>query len=207
VVNLQSRELLQAFQPKAEIIKGTWLAYGGVTVRGEKPDDWLKSMSGNLTLYSQDGVIKRWSLLSKVLGLLNLYDLLRGKVDLSAEGLPYTRMGASFTAKEGIFRTDNFLIDSPAMVITGSGDINVGKNEIEADITVSPMVTVDSFIDAIPVVRKILRKKKGGFLYVSYEVKGPLDDPGVTVAFVDTIGGKALDIIKNIFTLPKGVFE
>jgi uncharacterized protein YhdP len=90
-------------------------------------------MSGNVTLYSQDGIIKKWNFLSKALSLLNLYDLVRGKVDLSADGLAYTRMGAKFAAKEGVFKTDNFLIDSPAMLITGSGDIDLRNNEIEGE--------------------------------------------------------------------------
>jgi hypothetical protein len=207
VEDLKSEELVNAFKPDAEIIKGTWLAQGNVSAEGTKPKDWLAGMNGNITLYSSDGVIRRWNLLSKILGLLNVYDLVRGKVDLSADGLPYTTMSASFNAKDGVFRTDNFLIDSPSMLITGTGDIDLKKDEVDGDITVSPLVTIDSIVGKIPIIRSIFRKKKGGFLYVSYGVKGRLGDPEVTVSFVDTIGGKALDIIKNIFTLPAGVFE
>ncbi len=199
--------LLAAFDANAHIFDSTGLAYGSLSARGEKPEEWLKSLNGDLTLYSKDGVIKKWDLLSKIFGVLNIYDLVRGKVDLRADGLPYNKMGASFRVKDGVFRTDNFIIDSYAMVITGAGDVNASKKEIAASITVSPLVAIDTFLDKIPIIRSVLRGKKKGFLYVSYDVKGPMDDPDVSVSFIDSIGTKPLQIIRNILTLPKEVFE
>ncbi|HEY3275650.1 MAG TPA: AsmA-like C-terminal domain-containing protein [Syntrophorhabdaceae bacterium] len=205
--NITSKEVLTALDSEAQVVKGTWFAQGNLSTHGRTKEEMIAGVNGTLHLYSENGVIKRWNLLSKVLGLLNVYELVRGKVDLGAEGLPYERMGATFNAREGVFRTDNFIIDSPAMVLTGSGDIYTGKNEIDGNIIVSPLVTIDSIFDRIPLLGRIFGKKKGGFLYVSYEVKGPLQDPDVRVKFVDTIGGRALEIIKGVLTLPKEVFQ
>jgi len=72
---------------------------------------------------------------------------------------------------------------------------------------VSPLVAVDTIIDKVPVVRTLLKKKTSGFLYAAYDVKGPLDDPEVKVSFVDTVAGKTLELIKNLLTLPIGVFQ
>ena len=88
------------------------------------------------------------------------------------------------------------------MLITGAGDFDFAKNTVAGNITVSPLVGIDTVIDKVPVVRSILGKKKGGFLYSSYEVKGTLGDPEVRLSFVDTVGGKSLNLIKNILTLP-----
>ena len=204
---IASNEIFSALDSETQIVKGTWIAQGNLSTRGRTKEELLAGVNGKINLYSENGVIKRWNLLSKVLGLLNVYELLRGKVDLGAQGLPYTRIGATFDAHSGVFRTDNFIIDSPAMLITGSGNIYAAKKEINGDIIVSPLNTIDSIIDRIPLLGRILGRKKGGFLYVSYEVKGPLQDPDVRVKYVDTIGGRALEIIKGVLTLPKEVFQ
>ena len=207
VNGITADRILKAFDPDSQILAGTGLISASISSGGEKPGDWLRNMDGEAAIYSENGVIRKWSLLSKIFGILNFYDLLRGKVDLRADGLPYTKMSASFHIKKGIFRTDNLLVDSPAMLITGAGDFNFVKKTVVGTVTVSPLVGIDTVIDKIPLVRSVLNRKKGGFLYSSYEVSGPLGDPEVKLAFVDTVGGKSLDIIKNVLTLPIGVFE
>jgi len=207
VAGITADHILHTFDPDSRIVEGTGLVQGSISSAGEKPRDWLENMDGELLIYSRNGVIRKWSLLSKIFGILNFYDLLKGRVDLRADGLAYTKMSASFHIKKGIFRTDNLLIDSPSMLITGAGDFNFAKNTVTGNVTVSPLVGVDTMIDKLPVIRAILKKKKGGFLYSSYEVSGTLGDPEVRLSFVDTVGGKSLDIIKNILTLPIGVFE
>ena len=199
--------IVKAFDPKSQILDGTGLVKGTISSSGEKPADWLANMDGEVAVYSRNGVIRRWSLLSKVFGILNVYDLLRGRVDLRADGLAYTKMSASFHIKNGIFRTDDLLIDSPSMLITGAGDFNFSKNTVVGNVTVSPLVGIDTVIEKVPIVRSILgRKKGGGFLYSSYEISGTLGDPEVKLSFVDTVGGKSLNLIKNILTLPVEVF-
>ncbi|MDR2018341.1 MAG: AsmA-like C-terminal region-containing protein [Syntrophobacterales bacterium] len=199
--------IVRAFDPNSQIVQGVGSVLGNVNSRGVTPQDWLRNVDGNVTFYSRNGIIRRWAILSKIFGVLNFYDLLRGKVDLRADGLAYTKMSARFQAKKGVFRTDNFLIDSPSMLITGVGDFDFAGDTVAGNITVSPLVTVDMFIDKLPVIRSILKKEKSGFLYASYDVKGPLGDPEVKLSFADTVVGKSLEIIKNILTLPAGVFE
>ncbi|MEI6155398.1 MAG: AsmA-like C-terminal domain-containing protein, partial [Deltaproteobacteria bacterium] len=135
------------------------------------------------------------------------YDVFRGKSDLTKEGLSYTRMGATFSINNGIFSTKDFLIDSPSMLITGNGNLDMKKTEIDAAITVSPLVTVDRTIDKIPILGNILKKEGKGFFYVVYNVKGQLDDPDINVSFTNSTGYETIKILKNILVLPKGMFE
>jgi hypothetical protein len=208
VTGIKAAEALKVFDAKTEIIDSTGMAYGSISATGENPGEWFRNVNGTITLFSQDGVIKKWNLLSKIFSLLNFYDLLRGQTDLSKDGLSYKKMGAAFHAKNGVLRTDNFSIDSSAMFIAGAGEIDLRKREIDGQITVSPLVAIDTVIDKVPIVRSILGgRKKGGFLHAAYEVKGPLDNPEINVRFVDTIGGKAINILRNIVTLPNEVLQ
>jgi hypothetical protein len=198
---------LKAFGEETHVFDSRAMLYGSLSSEGNNMKGLLSRMNGNLIVYSKDGVIKKWNLLSKIFGLLNVYDLLKGKVDLKQEGLSYKRLGATFTVKDGIFNTKDFLIDSPSMLITGNGNLDMNKNEIDGSIAVSPLVTVDRIINKIPILRNIIGGKEKGFFYTAYNVKGPLNDPEISLNFTESIGGKTIEILRNILVLPKEVFE
>jgi uncharacterized protein YhdP len=146
-------------------------------------------------------------MLAKIFALLNVYDLFQGKIDFGKDGLLYKKMGASFTIKNGVCQTKNFLLDSQSMVITGAGDIDLNKETINATLEVSPLVALDRTIDKIPIVRSIIKNKNKGFLYVVYSVTGPFDDPDITTNYVGTVGTKSLEILRNILVFPIEVFD
>jgi uncharacterized protein YhdP len=204
---IASSLFLQSFPAKNHVIDGNVTFYGSLDAEGASAKELFNGVNGNMTMYSKDGVIKRWNLLSKIFGLLNFYDLFRGKVDFMNNGLSYKKMGAIFAVKNGVFHTNNFIIDSPSMLIIGEGDLDIKKKTINGNITVSPLIALDRTIDKIPILRSIVKEKSKGFLYAAYNVKGPLDDPDISVSFVNSIGRKTLEILKNIFILPTKVFE
>jgi len=198
---------LQTFGAKNEEIDGNAFIYGNISGVGSTLKSLISKADGNVTLYSRDGVIKRWNLLAKTFGTLNIYDLLKGKVDFAKEGLAYKKMGANFIVTDGVFQTDNFLIDSPSMVVTGKGNLDFNSGEIDANLQVAPLIALDRTIDKIPILRNILKRKGGGFLYMACNVSGPIDDPLVQVSFANTVGSKTLEILRNMLFLPVEVFE
>ena len=207
VGKIKSDLALKAFGSTTKDITGTAFINGSLGSEGATVTDLIGNMGGEVTIYNSDGVIRKWNLLSKIFGALNLYDLLRGKVDFGQNGLGYNKLGATFTVNKGIFHTSNFLLDSSSMVLTGNGKLDLNKNEIDGIINVSPLIVLDRTLDQIPVIRTILKEPGQGFLYLSYSVKGPLDDPEIASNVIGTIGSKAIEILRNILTLPKGVFE
>ncbi len=207
IARASSDLILQAFGSTTNDIVSKALIRGDLKSEGDNVPDLIKNMDGNMAIYSRDGVIKKWKFLSKLFGVLNVYDLLKGKVKFSQEGLGYSKLGAVFTVDKGVLHTSNFLLDSPSMVLTGKGDLDFNKNEINGTIQVAPIVALDRTIEKVPVVRNILKKRGQGFLYLTYTIKGPLDDPDFSSNVPSTIGGKAIEILRNILVLPKEVFE
>jgi hypothetical protein len=207
VGKIKSDLALKAFGSTNNDITGTGFINGNFKSEGATVTDLIGNMGGEVTFYNSDGVIRKWNLLSKIFGALNLYDLLRGKVDFGQNGLGYTKLGATFTVNKGIFQTSNFLLDSSSMVLTGSGKLDLNKNEIDGIVNVSPLIVLDRTIDQIPIVRTILKEPGQGFLYLSYFIKGPLDDPEISSNVISTIGSKTIETLKNILTLPVGVFK
>ncbi len=196
-----------AFGGTSQEISGRALITGTLKTEGQSQKDLAANLNGETSVYSRDGVIKKWKLLSKIFAVLNVYDLVRGKINFGNDGLAYTKLGASFVVNKGVFHTNNFLLDSPSMVITGAGDLDVNKKTIEAALEVSPLVALDRTIDKIPVVRSILKNKNKGFLYATFKVTGPFEDPDISTNYVGTVGTKSLEILRNILVFPKEVFE
>jgi uncharacterized protein YhdP len=194
--------LLKSIGTKLEITEGKTNVNADLKSEGWTLRELAGPLEGEIVFYSRDGVIRRWNLLSKIFSLLNVYDLFRGRIDLSQKGLPYKKMGASFTVKDGILRTGNFLIDSQSMLITGDGALDIGRNGVSGNIAVSPLVALDTAIGKIPILRNILTDEGKGFFYAAYKVSGPLDDPDIHVSFVNSIAGKTFEILKSILVLP-----
>jgi hypothetical protein len=198
-------DMFKALKDDAEIMKGVGMLKIDLLSEGENKRETIESLSGRITANSNDGVIRKWNLLSKVFGLLNLYDLLQGKVNLAEEGLPYTAMSADFTGKKGVFKTRNFSIDSPSMYISGRGAVMLPDGTLDGRLAVSPFVTIDKLLDKIPIVRSVLREKKEGFLFVVYNVSGPFRDPNIYSTYVESVGMRAYRILKNLVKLPREV--
>ncbi len=205
--DVTAQEVLALFGGKQDIFEGTGSMSANLRFVGRDGDALAKSASGTVSLASRDGVIRRWNLLSKILALTNVYDLFRGQVDLTREGVVYRRLSASFEANNGVFRTNDFLIDSPSMLITGKGGLDVGKREIDGRMTVSPFVTTDKIIDMIPLVRSIIRERKSGVVFFVYDIKGPVQDPEVKSSYVRSVGARVVYLLRNAFQLPKGVWD
>lgn len=205
--SIKSGHLLRTFGAETSVIEGEGVITGNLLFRGEKRADFIETLQGDVTMYSRNGSIQKWNLLAKIFRLLNLYDLFRGKVSFTEAGLKYSKMGAFFTVKDGLFTTDNFVIDSPSMLITGKGSVNAKNHEVDGTITVSPLVALDKTINKIPILRSIVRNKDRGFIFASYGVAGNIEDPNISLNFVHTVGGRTIDTLKNMFTLPLDLFE
>ena len=205
--NIKGGLFLRLFDPDSQLLEATGAVTANLSFSGRDSDELVRNMSGEVAVSGHDGVIRKWNLLSKILGVLNVYDLFRGKVKLLQKGLPYSKAGLTLKGENGIFKTDDFLIDSSAMLIAGEGTINLPESTIDGKLVVSPMVALDSAVDKIPILRSIFKRKEGGFGYVALDVSGPLRDPELRTRYVETLGKRPLDLLKNIFMLPKGLFE
>lgn len=199
--------ILRLFDPESRILEATGKVSGNLRSTGSDSEELLRGLGGSVTLVSRNGAIRKWNLLSKILGLLNVYDSFRGKIDFGQEGLPYRVTSLTLKGGEGVFTTDDFLLNSPSMVIVGQGSVNFSQATVDGKLVVSPLVALNRTIDYIPILRSIFKRKEGGFLAVTFDVKGPMRDPEVSPSYVDTIGKRLLEILKNILLLPIQVFQ
>jgi uncharacterized protein YhdP len=205
--NVTAREILSLVGGKTDILEGSGSIEGSLRLTGRDTEELKRSAAGAVSIQSRDGVIRKWNLISKLLALTNVYDLLRGRIDLTREGMVFRKLSASFEGKNGVFHTNNFLVDSPSMIITGRGDFDVAQERIDGKMTASPLVAMDSLIGRIPVFRDVFKEKESGFLFFVYDVKGPAKDPEVRSSYVQSVGTRVFNIFRNTLQLPKEVLE
>jgi len=199
--------LIRLFDPESNVLVATGRVNGSLSSTGGDTEDLLRNLQGSIAVVSRNGVIRKWNLLSKILGLLNVYESLRGKISFGQEGMPYKVTALTLRGEKGVFSTDDFLLDSPSMVIVGQGSVNLPQGTLDGKLVVSPLVALNRTIDYIPILRSIFKRREGGLMHVTYDVKGPLQDPQLSTSYVDTVGKRLLDVLKNIILLPIEVFQ
>jgi uncharacterized protein involved in outer membrane biogenesis len=175
---------------------------------GENFQKVKESLNGSLRLEVENGVIERFNILAKIFSILNVSQLLMGRLpDLKTQGLPYHQIVANIEVKDGIASTEDFLVESNAMKITIFGKIDLGKNLIDAKIGIHPLVMIDTVLNRIPIAGYILTGKDKAFLSYYYEVKGDLDDPKIEAIPIKGMGEKFLGIIPRLLETPIRPFQ
>jgi hypothetical protein len=211
--NMEARAFLRTFLQKGEeqkVLLTGRLHVDKVELHGEGENfqKVKESLNGRLRLEIEKGVIEKFNLLAKIFSILNVSQILRGRLpDLTTQGLPYQQIRANIHIRDGIASTEDFVVDSDAMRITIFGKVDLGKNLIDAKIGVHPLVTIDTVLSKIPIAGYILTGKDKAFVSYYYEVKGDLDDPKIEAVPIKGLGENFLGIIKRLLLTPLRPFQ
>jgi len=213
ISNMEAKAFLRTVLQKGEeekVMVSGRVHIDKVELRGEG-ENFQKvkgSLNGGVRLEIEEGVIERFNILSKIFSILNVSQLLKGRLpDLKTKGLPFHQIMANIYVKDGIASTDDFVVDSDAMKITLIGKVDLGKNQIDARIGVHPLVTLDTVLSKIPIVGYVLTGKEKGFLSFIYEVSGDLDDPKVEAIPIKSLGQGFWGIIRRLLETPLRPFQ
>ncbi len=203
------RTLLQMGEEEKVMVSGR-VHISKVELRGEGENfqKVKESLNGRMKLEIEEGVIERFNILSKIFSILNVSQLLKGRLpDLKTRGLPFHQIMANIYVKDGVASTDDFVVDSDAMKITLIGKVDLGKNQIDARIGVHPLVTLDTVLSKIPIIGYVLTGKEKGFLSFIYEVSGDLDDPKIEAIPIKSLGQGFWGIIQRLLETPLRPFQ
>jgi uncharacterized protein YhdP len=144
-----------------------------------------------------------------VVQLLNLLDLSRWFTfklpDLGKEGIRFRRISGDFKVAKGVYFTENLLVDSDDLRMTGSGKIDVPGDDIDFVVAVRPFAGIDSGLNYIPLIGTGIAAIKNSFLVASFHIRGSIEDPTVTPAPLGTLSEwfwGVLGIPKRIITFP-----
>ncbi|HEY6288152.1 MAG TPA: AsmA-like C-terminal domain-containing protein, partial [Nitrospiraceae bacterium] len=125
------------------------------------------------------------------------------------DGLPYNKLSATVLVRNGLFETENMIIDSPIVKITAAGNYDLPTYQIDMVWAVSPFGSYSQFLKTIPLFGRLFAGDRKGVATALFSVKGSIEDPEVTYlpmkSFATGVTGLAelaFDILKNTVMLP-----
>ncbi len=200
------RVLVTNEEPENPRMSGELRVHGELTTAGGA--EWLASLGGQVRIKMVRGRIHRAIALQRILTLLNIRGLFPSGAE--GEGMPYDSISATFDFEDGIARTKNLKLRSPALRGGGIVQLDLPERTIDALAAVQPLQLVDKAVRAVsnlPVIRQIgigtvLFGKRKSILVVTYRIEGPLDHPTITNVPTRSLEEKVLDIFEDNLDLP-----
>ncbi len=178
---------------------------GEITTSRAKPEALVKSLRGDFEFTARDGRIYRSVPLSRILGLLNTTEILRGKLpDMEKEGLAYDSFTVKGDLREGKLILKEAILNGSSMELVGQGDIDLIAEKMDLTVLVAPLKTVDFAVKKIPLVRDILQ---GTLVSIPVRVRGDLANPTVTPLSASAVRSELVGIMKRTFHLSIKVIQ
>jgi len=203
LVGVSAERLMHAMGVQKQELTGTLSMQAELSARGESAAELKRSALGAVKLKVEHGRIRKFSTLSKIFSILNFSQLLKFQLpDMVSGGMPYNRITGDFAIKDGIASTQNLYLDSNAINLSAVGKLDLVKNEIDLNIGVRPLQTVDKVVSRIPIVGWVLTGKDRSLITTYFEAKGRIDDPKVTAVPVKSLAKGVMHIFQRVFELP-----
>jgi hypothetical protein len=161
--------------------------------------NFFKTLAGTAILKLRDGTVDRFTVLSRLLEFIDLRSWLTAKVpDPRVAGLQFRTVSADFKGSEGVFYTDDLLLDGPVIDIVASGNVNVDQSTLDMKVGMIPFNTVNWLLGSIPLVGKNVAGGTKSIISAYFNVRGPMSNPSVTPAPISTVA----ELLKKTLGLP-----
>jgi uncharacterized protein YhdP len=175
---------------------------GDLESMGKDGPERKKNLNGAFSLKIEDGTIRRLRVLIQILNLLDLSRWFTFKLpDLAKQGIRFRNITGDFKVTKGVYSTENLVVDSDDLRMTGAGKIDVPKNEIDFVLAVRPFAGIDTAINYIPLIGRGIAAVKNSFLVASFNITGSIDDPAITPAPLSTVS----EVFLSVLGIPKNM--
>jgi uncharacterized protein YhdP len=206
IQDVQVQAFLRWFEITNTEITGKVNFTGHVETMGKEGAERKKNLNGAFALRIEDGTIRRLRILVQLLNLLDLSRWFTFRLpDLTKEGIRFRRISGDFKVTKGVYSTENLLVDSDDLRMTGSGKIDVPGDAVDFVVAVRPFAGIDSGLNYIPLIGTGIAAIKNSFLVASFNIKGSIDDPTITPAPFGTLSEwfwGVLGIPKKMISFP-----
>ena len=183
------------------------LSLGGTLAsQGHGAQGFWPNLDGDIKFGLGDGQLGRQTFMVRLLSLIDVAQLLDPKaLAFSSQGIPYRRLTADIRIEDGVARTENLLLESPAFTLSAHGHINLVTETVRMDIAVKPLQTVDRIVTKIPVAGWLLGGKDGAVIAAFYRVTGTLSNPTVESLPLKSVGRNVFGAFRRLLDLPEAL--
>ncbi|HTG01148.1 MAG TPA: AsmA-like C-terminal domain-containing protein [Nitrospirota bacterium] len=160
----------------------------------------IPAMEGRVDFKSKNGKIYQYPLLAKILSVLSVFEVFRGRMpELGGSGLPYNSMALRGDIHQGIFTIEKAYIGTKSIDIIAEGEVDLVNRKIEVVVLVAPFSGINWLIRHTPVLGKIMG---GTLISIPTRVSGDLTNPDVVPLSPTAVGSRILKMFENIIKAP-----
>ena len=194
--------LLGWFDVKTTEVTGQVQLGGVLDFSGKTVEERKRNLSGALRVRVENGMMRRFQVAVRVLSFLDLSRWFTLKLpNINQEGIRFRSLSADLKIAQGVYSTQNFFLDGDDLRITGAGELDGAKGDIDFVIAVRPFPGLDTAWNYIPVLGTGLAAIKNSLLVASFHVRGPMTDPSVAPAPLNTLS----EFFYGALAIPKGL--
>jgi len=125
-----------------------------------------------------------------------------------SDPFPFKQLSGDFVPKNGIFQTQNLILETNDRRTTIVGAFDLGKKKMDTVVGVAPLAELDRLLTKIPVVGKIITGgDEKSFLKTYYKVKGDFYDPDISAIPFTSLGKKVGGIFQGIVQAPIEILD
>lgn len=115
--------------------------------------------------------------LLQAITVFGVFDAIQG-----GSGLAFTRAVVPFTLTPELLRVREARAFSPSLGLTAQGRFHRESNTLDFEGTIVPAYVVNTLLGNLPLIGRLFSPERGGGLFAAaFRVRGPADDPEVTV--------------------------
>ena len=197
------KEYPQIFGFDKPYVEGLLTGEGIFYVKGRDKHEMVSSLTGSADLLIEDGTIRKSNLILQVLGFLSLQKIfVRKPPELSKEGLYFKSIRGTVVINDGILRTDNLTMKSPVFNAAAKGMVNLSRKEVDFDLGIQPLGTIDSLVSKVPIVGYILTGREKSILMYYFKVTGPLSKPEARYVPLKNLGSSLAGLFERLLLTP-----
>jgi hypothetical protein len=188
--------LLSGTRKQSPVTGTGWVA---ADLWADTDGDFFQTMGGNAAITMRNGTINRMTLMSRLLGLIDLKSWLTANFPNPTEsGLPFDTAFADLKGDDGIFFTENAIVQGPVMDITATGNVDIGRNNLDLRVGMFPFTTVNWLVNKIPLIGGNVAGGTNNLLAAYFHVTGPAGDPSVIPMPITSV----TEFVKKTLGLP-----
>ncbi len=191
-----------------EYLDGIITMEGVFYTRGRDKEEMLSSLTGSASFLIENGKIKKSNIILHVLEFLSLQNVFTKKqADNSGEGFYFKNISGEIAINEGVFESNSIVMNSPVFNGAFKGGLNLCNDQLDFDIGVQPLGTIDYLISRIPIIGYILAGKEKSILVYYFKVTGPISNPDVRYVPLKNWGTGVAGFFERIFLTPSRIIK
>ena len=202
--NFRVERTMTCLLKKSDLLDGAFDLAGHLETQGIT-SQLDHSIQGEMEFHARKGRIYRFNLLSKVLAVVNLTEIFRGKIpDLMQGGLAYDQIDIQVDIKDSVCTIKQAVIDGASADIAAQGTVNLLTGQADMIVLVAPFKTIDAIVKYTPIIGDWLG---GTLVSIPVKVSGPFADPTVTPLSPSAVGSSLMNLLENTVKLPVKIVE